>query len=474
MTRTPWRAPAIRLAAASTLALLGGCASFSNDGGFDAVAQATQQRTGQAPVLQRGAEPDTAGAARITALLGAPLSADGAVELALLGHRGLQASFAELGIAEADLVRAGRLANPSFSFGRMKGADGVEIERAVMFDVLGLLTMPLATRIEQGRFEQAKLRAAQAAVAVAAQARIAWFEAVAAQQLVGYFEQVRDAAEASHTLAQRMLAAGNFSKLAQMREQSFHADAVAQLARARQHAAATRERLVRALGHAGDPAAIRLPERLPDLPEAPIDPQDAEQAAMDRRLDVQIARRETEATARALGLGRATRFVNVLHAGYQNRSETGAPRANGWEVELQLPLFDFGRTGVARAEATYRQAMHHTAQVALEARSEVREAHAAYRTAYQLAKHYRDEVVPLRKRISEENLLRYNGMLASVFDLLADTREQVASVAGAVESLRDHWIAQTQLQTAMTASSPGVAPTMAPRAGGASAAPAAH
>jgi outer membrane protein TolC len=457
MTRTPRRAPWGRLAAASTLALLGGCASFSSDGGFDAVAQATTQRAGQAPVLQRGAQPDEAVAARIAALLREPLTADGAAELALLGHRGLQADFAELGIAEADLVQAGRLANPSFSFGRLRGGNAVEIDRALMFDVLGLLTLPLARQVEQGRFEQAQLQAARSAVEVAAQARAAWFEAVAAQQLVGYAAQVRDAAEASHTLAQRMLAAGNFSKLAQMREQAFHADAVAQSTRAQQQAGAARERLLRALGHAGDPAAIRLPDRLPDLPAAPLEAKDAEQRAMDTRLDLLIARRQTQATADALGLGRATGFVNVLQAGVQTKSASGEPRANGYEIELQLPLFDFGQARVARAEATYRQAMHRTAQLAGEARSEVREAHAAYLGAYTLARHYRDEVVPLRQRISEENLLRYNGMLASVFDLLADTREQIASVTGAVEALRDHWIAQTRLQLAMTAGASGVA-----------------
>lgn len=78
--------------------------------------------------------------------------------------------------------------------------------------------------------------------------------------------------------------------------------------------------------------------------------------------------------------------------------------------------------------------------------SEVRESFSAYRTAYDLARHYRDEVVPLRKRISDKNLLRYNGMLASVFELLADSKDQIASVTGAVEALRDYWVAETNLQ----------------------------
>ncbi|HEY0818314.1 MAG TPA: TolC family protein [Rhizobacter sp.] len=443
---------------AATASLLAGCASFSTDGGFDRVSELTRERTGQGVSAQRSPQAVDSAAARVAEILKTPLSADTAVELALLNNRGLQASFSELGLAEADLVQAGRLRNPSFSFGRLAAGGVVEIERAVLFDVLGLLTMPVARRVQEQGFEQAQFRAAHEAVGVASDARRAYFEAVAARELVTYFAQVKEAADASNELARRMLAAGNFNKLAQMREQSFHADATAGLARAQQQALSARERLVRLLGLDGtQQRELKLPERLPELPPAPTELKDAEQTALDKRLDLQMARRTTEATARSLGLTRATRFVNVLELGYQNKSETGEPRANGFELELELPIFDFGAVRNARAQAIYMQALHRTAEVAVNARSEARESYAAYRSAYELARHYRDEVVPLRKRISEENLLRYNGMLIGVFDLLADAREQVRSVTDYVQALRDHWIAETQLQTALTGRSPGAA-----------------
>lgn len=463
---------ALTLCAAAAL-LLGGCASFSPDGGFDQVQRLTRERTGQAPSLQRSAEPGAALQGRIDALLQAPLSADSAVALALLNHRGLQARFADLGIAEADLVSAGRLRNPSFSFGRLSGAGTVEIDRAVLFDLLSLLTMPLARELEQGRFEQAQLQAASDAIGVAGEARQAFFAAVAAQQLLQYHHQVQEAADASSELARRMVQAGNFSVLSQLREQAFHADATAQLARAVHRATAERERLARALGVA-DAQALQLPERLPPLPDQARDLRDAEQTAMDQRLDVLMARRHAEATARALGLSKTTRFVNVLHAGYQNASATGETRRNGYEVELVLPLFDVGGARVVRAEAVYLQALHRTAQLANDARSEVRESHSAYSTAYTLARHYRDAVVPLRKRISDEMLLRYNGMLGSVFELLADAREQVGAVSASVEAQRDFWIADAQLQTALTGRSPGAAIALRPAAGAPAAGNAGH
>jgi len=156
-----------------------------------------------------------------------------------------------------------------------------------------------------------------------------------------------------------------------------------------------------------------------------------------------------------------------------SNSETGEPRQRGWEVELGLPIFDFGGARVARAERLYMQAANRTVDAAITARSEVREAYSAYRTSFDVAKHYRDEIVPLRKRISEEMLLRYNGMLASVFELLADSREQVAAVNGYIEAVRDFWTAESDLQMALTGRSPGsmqmtgsAAPAAAASAGG--------
>lgn len=456
--------------AAALAAFLAGCASFSQDGGFDQVNALTKERTGQAATWQRAAPEADSASTRINELLKQPLTADGAVEIALLGSKGLQASFAELGIAEADLVRAGRLANPSLRFGRLAGGGAVEIERGLMFDLLSLLTMPLAREVEQRRFEQAQLQAASDAVGIAGEARIAYFDAVTAQQLVGYHTQVKEAADASSELARRMVAVGNFSALAQMREQAFQADATTQLAKARHQAVAARERLIRVLG-LFSPEGLKLPERLPDLPASPMEPKDAEQTAMDKRLDVLMARRSTEATAKALGLSQTTRFINVLELGYQDQHSTGEARRSGYEIELQLPLFDFGSVRVARAEAIYMQSVNRTAQMAVNARSEVREAYSAYRTAYDTARHYRDEVVPLRKTIAEENVLRYNGMLIGVFELLADAREQIGSVMQAIDAQRDFWLADAALQGALIGKPiGGVAMQAQPATGGGAAA----
>ncbi|MYM92263.1 TolC family protein [Duganella vulcania] len=439
-----------RTAVGLSAILLAGCASVSSDGGLNDVSSLTQSRIGQAAHFKKDSSNSDA---EIQALLAKPLTAESSVQIALLNNAALKVSFAELGVAEADFVQASRMRNPSFSFGRVSGGGDAEIDRSVVFDIAGLLTLPARTRIEHGRFEQAKLQAAAQAVQLAADTRRAYFTAVAAAQSAAFAEQVRGAAEASSELAESMAKVGNWSKLDQARERAFYQDAMTQLARTRHEAIASREQLIRLLGLWGAQQEFTLPDRLPDLPSQPQQMNNAEAQAMSQRLDVLAARRDTEATASALGLTKTTAFINVFDAGYANKSTTGLPRENGYQVSLELPVFDWGGAKVARAEALYMQSVHRTTDTAVRARSEVREAYSSYRTTYDIARHYRDDVVPLRKKISDEVLLRYNGMLASVFELLADSREQLMSVNTAIETQRDFWIAETKLQTAINGGS---------------------
>ena len=166
-------------------------------------------------------------------------------------------------------------------------------------------------------------------------------------------------------------------------------------------------------------------------------------------MDVQAARLGAEQLAKNLGLTKATRFVNVLEVGAVRNSYNDLPVQRGYTISLELPIFDWGTARVAKAEAIYMQSVNRAAETAINARSEVRQAYKGYRSSFDIARHFRDEIVPLKKRISEENQLRYNGMLIGVFELLADARSQIGSVQGYIDALRDFWIAQADLDMAL-------------------------
>jgi outer membrane protein TolC len=306
-------------------------------------------------------------------------------------------------------------------------------------------------------------------LSLAADTRKAWIAAVAADETVRYMRQVLDAAEASAELARRMAAVGNFNALQRAREQGFQADAALNVARAMNAQRASRERLTRLMGLWGTQTQFKLPERLPALPDEPADQPDIERTAMAQRLDVRGAKLAAEQTAKNLQLTKTTRFVNLLEFGLSRKTVNEGPSENGWEIAIELPIFDWGDARIAQAEAVYMQSVHRAAETAVNARSEVREAYGGYRSAYDIARQYRDQIVPLRQQIAEQNLLRYNGMLIGVFELLADARVQIASVNGSIEALRDFWIAKADLEMAMVGK-PGAPIALA---GAAAAAPAA-
>ena len=444
------------------LAILAGCSTVSPDALRADVDRLAQGRLGDVAPARPGQSRTEA----VRDLLAqGPLDAPAAVRVALLNSPSLQASLATLEISEADRVQAGILPNPLLAVGRLREGEVVEIERLISFNVLNLLTLPWRSKYAGQQTELAKLQAAQAVIGHAASTRKAWFNAVAAQQTANYLRDAKDAAEAGAELARRMAKVGNWSRLQQAREQATLADIAAQLARAQQSALAQREKLTRLMGLWGAQAGYTLPERLPDLPKALPQRADIEAQALRERLDVRAAKDEARHVADSLGFTRVTGAIDVLELGWQRNTTfdnaAGAKEtARGPEIELRLPLFDWGQGRGARAEATYQQAAANVGAVAVQARSEARESWHGWRTSYDVARHYRDEVVPLAKFINEETVLRYNGMLASVWELLGEARNHVSAVSNAITAQRDFWIADTDLGTALTGTSPGALAAM--------------
>jgi outer membrane protein TolC len=449
--------PATALAAALALA---GCASLSVDGGSaDVQALVAGNPLMAGATAQRA--PDEASQARVDALLAQPLDAEAAVRIALVNSPRVQDAFATLQLSDADRVQAASLPNPVFAFGRLTEGSEREIDRLLSFNVVGLLTLPWQARWAGQRHESAKLQAAQSVLVLAADTRRAWVRAVAAQQGVAYLRDAKDAAEAGAELAHRMARAGNWSALQRTREQLLLADAAAQLARAEQAAVASREQLNRLLGLSGERTTYTLPDRLPPLPQAAPELGDVQALALRDRLDVRSAQARNTAVAGALGLTRATSVVDAMELGvarntkFDNGPDRSRRTQRGFELALPIPLFDWGQARNGRAQALYLQSAARVRDVGVLAASEAREAWQGWNTAYALARRYRDEVLPLRRKVNEEMVLRYNGMLASVWELLGETRASMLAVNAGIEAQRDFWLADTDLQLVLTGSSPG-------------------
>ena len=208
------------------------------------------------------------------------------------------------------------------------------------------------------------------------------------------------------------------------------------------------------MGLWGDDLKFKLPTSLPPLPAHAKNLAGIELEAVGRHVDLQISRLETEALARSYGLTKATRFISIFDAGPADKTiidkQLGQTlREPGFAMQLQVPLFDFGEVRLREAEANYMRSVNRLLDRAVTVRSEARDAYRTYRSSYDIAMHYRREVLPLRKIISDETLLRYNAMLIDVFALLVEARQRISINLAAIDAQRAFWLATVDLNTSV-------------------------
>ena len=447
------RSRASHVAALLSALALSGCATFSPDNGMSVVAGVAGTTIKKDVVAVRNDEQAGSAKDATQRLLRHPLTVDTAVQVALLNNKGLQASYNELALAEADMVEQSLPPNPTFSISRIAGGGTVEIERQVVGDILALATLPFRSEIARQRFQQAQLRAAEDTLRLAADARRAYYRAVAANELVGLLTDAKATAESTAKLASKLGETGSLNKLDQAREQVFYAETTADLATARQDATSSRERLIRLLGLWNGDLGFRTPKQLPALPKRPQSLPSIEVDAVTHRIDLQIARMELNTLAKSLNLTEATRFVTLLDVagiGKTTKDLDGSKlRERGFDIQFQIPIFDGGEVRIRQATETYNQAFNRLTERAVNVRSEARDAYRVYRSTYDIASQYQREVLPLRKIITEEMQLRFSSMQVDVFALLVEARQRIAALRAAIEAKRAFWLAQSDLQSAV-------------------------
>lgn len=389
----------------------------------------------------------------INAKLSQPLTIDDAVQIALLNNRGLQAQYAQLGIAVSDLQAVSRLPDITLSLAHLREGDSLAVDRAISFDLLSLLTRPAARRLEQQNLDHVRLSVMMEMLNLATATRRAWIEVVAAKELEASAKQANQAAQAARDVVERLMQVGNLSRLDLLREQALYADTQAELAQAQQQVILHQAQLTMLLGLWGEDSQYSLPSTLTSLPDSPRADNATESTALQQRLDVLAANQASQRLAQSLGMTRTNRFIDVLDLGYQRNSVSGQAMQKGYDISVRVPLFT-GGTRQTKAQFLYQQSLDQAADTAIRARAEVRASYTSYRLAYDTAKHYQQQVLPVRAQIAEEIMLRYNGMLLSVLDVIANARDQAQSQRASIEAKRNFWLADSILEAAMNGSSP--------------------
>lgn len=427
--------------------LVAGCASGPRDSGFAEVQRDVAHRSGQQIRWNTNSADDRAAEASVDQLLAQGLTADRAVQIALLNNRHLQATYQSLGVAQAQLVQAGLLKNPIFA-GDVKfpeGGQGTHLELSVVANFLDVLFIPLRKQIAESNFEVAKLGVTGSVLEFAADTRTSFYEAQAAQQTVELRQKIVEAMNASTDLGQRLRKAGNITELDAMTHRAAEAQAKLDLADAQAAAVAARERLNVALGLSGTRTTWKLSTSAPDLPEKEQPVDDVEPRAVASSIALAANRLEIERLGKSLGLAGSKALLPDVQLGAAYERDPDGTDEFGPAFSVPIPLFDLGQASRASAAAELQRSREQYSATAVDVQSAARLARSRVIIAREKALHLRDDLLPLRQKITSEMMLHYNAMSATPFQLLEAKQAELGTNIKYVEAVRDYWIARAEL-----------------------------
>jgi outer membrane protein, heavy metal efflux system len=428
------------------LILVAGCATFDQRAGFSDVSTAVEARSGKRLVWHLDTALDAQVDQEVRALLQNPLTVDGAIQVALLNNRNLQALYAELGVAQADLVQAGLLKNPVFDslmHAQLKGHP-LELEFHTALDFLDIFYIPLRQRVAAARFEEARLQVTGGVLDFTATVRAAFYRYQADEQMLELLQTVVQALAVSFEVAQRLHEAGNITDLDLARERALIEEAKLQLRAAEIAVRQSREHLNTLMGLWGQQTAWHIDRRLPDLPAQPLQFTELESRALHQSLDLASARQRLIVAGEQLGTTRAAALLPETSLGPAAEREDGAWGV-GAVLAFPIPLFDQGQGRIGRAVTELRRAQQEYYALGVQIRAMVRAVHERLQGAQDRALYYRDILLPLRERIVNETQLQYNAMQLGVFDLLRAREQQIQTAIAYIETLLEYWSAHTDL-----------------------------
>ena len=427
------------------LLALGGCATVPPDLGRSDVDELVVERGWSLPP-----------AAQLNELLTEPLTAAGAVRVALMNNPGLQSELARLGFGAADVYSASRLSNP-----RLSGAwldpettgEGTQRTLELVLPFTDLLTLRARSQMAQLEFAALKSSVAAAAIATATDAEAAFYRLVADRRVQQMRTRRATAARLSSDLAERFHRAGNINdrELAEAKV----AAAEAQLARLDSDAEveSSRTHLAHLIG-VSTAGSWQVDTTLAQPPEQERPLAELEQLARQQRLDLIAARTEADALAHQLGFVSWSRWLVDLDLGMERERESDGARLRGPTLELEIPLFNQHRDDLLMADASLAQAAANLAALHLEVENSVRLAYAGVQNARARIAVYQDSLIPAHANVVARSQEQVNFMLAGVFELLDVKQEQLAAMEGYLHSVSGYWIARAQLAKAVGSSLP--------------------
>ena len=434
--------------------LLSGCSFIEPRLGFEEVADDVKKRTDQEVYWSDDGEIDKTIQERITHLLSKPLTAAGAVQVALLNNRGIQGVYQDLHIAQADLVEAGLLSNPIFDGEIRFPKEGANFELSLVQDFIGILQIPMRKKIASAQFEQAKIHVVVEVLDLTARTKLAFYAYQGAEQKLEVAKTALDALDASATLAKRLHEAGNINDLDLQQEQATYESLKLEISSLEQEVIARREHLNMVLGVWQEPYAWHAEKRLSEAVAIADNLENIEAKVVTNSTELAQSRKELLALATSLGLASDFALLTTGELGGSAAKEGEGAWGFGPAFTIPLPLFNQGQPSVLRANAEFRKKTEEYTDQAVRLRATARKLAGQLKITKQQAEYFKNVLLPLKSRLVNEYQKQYNGMLIGAFQLLSAKREQIEAAENYVGSLEQYWIINTKLSSLINGKNP--------------------
>lgn len=447
--RSPARLPG--LVCSIALLALTGCVSVAPDKRFPEVQSDVLARANARAVWRHGGPEDRAVDDAIAALLARPLSPEDVVQIALFGNIGLQATFEDLGIAQAEVVTAGQLRNPDIAgFFRFPSSPPSGLNWNIGVDVwlLDAFLVPIRQKLADASEDQTLRLVTQQVLRLAADTRTGYFAVQADLAAVQAKEMLAEVARLALDLSRAQADAGNADDLTLASERTAFQQAQLALLQARSAQRASLERLRGLMGLTDRPVSWSLTAEA-SLPTAgEPDEESLIALALESRLDLKAAAVEVQRQEYALELTKKW-WLATVQVGVETEKGSDGQYATGPHFSAELPIFNQRQGEIARQEAIIRQVRHREASLRGQARTDIRSALNRVATAREIAHMYHADILPLRRRVLAATQDRYNSMIVGVFELLRARSELTDAQTAFARALQEYWTARVDLEFAI-------------------------
>lgn len=346
------------------------------------------------------------------------LTPDAIVMIAMQNNPNLQAEFAEIGIAQGDLINAGLFSNPQLQLSVRvpnKGGFALNTDFTLTTSLLDFFLRPLKIKTAVYAQKEICAAAAHALLKLAYEAQISFLNLVYAKQIVTLREEKSALAKTALDISKMQSSCGNISNFSLRDFELDHQKEVIALEQAKKDLIPLRGTLNLIMGLPDSNELWNLSEPSPYT--AQINDSNLTEMALENRYDLQAAAFDICKKAKE---GRQKQWWTYtdLRLGVSTEQEVEGVQVTGPVVQLNLPLFNQGQGDrfillhqLQQSQQRYEALRQ---QIIVEV-NEVKDIHQALMHEYLLLKN--EKLATLQAKVKESQAY-YNFMAIGIFELI--------------------------------------------------------